>query len=111
MNRILSRLGLAGLALVAASGTALVAQQSTGTIKGQVMTHEGAPKAGVTISIVNLSTQLTLTHVTASDGRFVFFALPVGRYQITFTSAGRSYKQVVTAVLGQGMVVNFKWPA
>ena len=111
MNRIFSRLGLTAFAIVAASGTALVAQQSTGTIKGQVMTHDGAPMAGVTVRLVNQSTQLTLTHVTSSDGRFIFFALPVGRYMLTFTSGGHSYKQMVTAVLGQEMVASFKWPA
>jgi Carboxypeptidase regulatory-like domain len=111
MNRIFNRLGLTAVAIVA-GGTGLVAQQSTSTIKGMVTdAASGAPKAGVTVTVVNPANQLTITHQTDASGRFTFFALPVGRYQISYTFGGRSYKAERVGLLGQEADASFKWPA
>jgi Carboxypeptidase regulatory-like domain/TonB dependent receptor len=110
MNRIFNRLGLTAVAIVA-GGTGLIAQQSTSTIKGMVTdAASGAPKGGVTVTVVNPATQLTLTHVTDASGRFTFFALPVGRYQISYTSNGRTYKAERVGLLGQDTDASFKFP-
>ena len=111
MSRIFNRLGFTAFAIVAAAGTGLIAQQSTSTIKGTVTdAASGAPKSGVTVIVVNPSNQLTLTHKTDVNGRFTFFALPVGRYQISYSFNGRTYKAERIGLLGQEADASFKWP-
>lgn len=111
MNRIFPRLGLTALTIIG-GGTVLLAQQSTTTIRGRVTeAGTGANKVGVTVTIVNAASQLTMSHTTDANGRFVFFALPVGRYEVSFTFNGRTYKSQRTGLLGQDVSADFKWPA
>ena len=111
MNRIFHRLGFTAVAIVA-GGTGLMAQQTTTTIKGMVTdASSGGPRSGVTVTVVNLATQMRLTHQTDNNGRFVFFALPLGNYEISYTSSGRTYKAQRVSVLGEEVDASFKWPA
>ena len=110
MNRTISRLGLTAFALVA-GGTTLMAQQATGAIKGRVTNDKGAPKAGVTVTIVSKSTGFTRAAVTDAGGQFSFLALPVGSYNISYTSEGQTFKASRNASLGQETDASFlKWP-
>jgi len=106
-----NRLSVLGFAIIASSlGPAIYAQQSTSTLKGRVSTPNGDPKVGVLVTVINTSTQLTRTQRTGGSGMFVFFALPVGKYEITFSADGQTYKQTRSALLGQMVDVSFKWP-
>ena len=110
MNQTISRLGLTTLALVA-GGTMLVAQQSTGALRGRVADDRGVAKPGVTITIVNKATSFTRSAVTNQSGSFSFFALPIGSYDITYTLQGQSFKAARNASLGQETDASFlKWP-
>lgn len=68
MKRTLSRLGLTAFALVA-GGAVLVAQQATGALKGPVTSDKGAPKAGVTVTIVSKTTGLWAVRAARRVGR------------------------------------------
>lgn len=110
MNRTISRLGLTTLALIA-GGTMLVAQSSTGGLKGRVADDKGAAKPGVTVTIMNKSTSFTRSAVTSESGAFSFIALPIGTYDITYTFQGQSFKATRNASLGQDTDASFlKWP-
>ncbi len=110
MNRTSARLGFTVFALVA-GGTMLVAQQATGALKGRVTSDKGAPKVGVTVTIVSKATGLTRAAVTDAGGLFSFLALPIGGYTITYTSEGQTFRASRNASLGQETDASFlKWP-
>jgi hypothetical protein len=110
MNRILSRLGLTALVLVAGSPV-LVAQQSSGAIRGRVSDPSGAGKAGVLVSVANPSNGIQRSLQTDKNGNFNMAFLPVGRYDIVYGFQGQTYKAVKTVQLGQETDASFKWPA
>lgn len=111
MNRIFPRLGLTAFAIIAASGTALLAQQSSSTIRGRVSDPSGAGKAEVLVTAVNSATGIKRGVQTDKNGNFTFAFLPVGRYELTYTFQGQTYKAIRNAPLGQEIDASFKWPA
>ncbi len=111
MNRRFSRLGLTALALVA-GGTALVAQQATGAIRGRVTDDKGNAKVGVSVTVFNNATGFTRSARTDAGGLFSFIALPVGGYTVTYTLGTETFKQKRNASLGQETDASFlKWPS
>jgi hypothetical protein len=59
------------------------AQTITGQIAGRVTDSSGAALPGVTITVVNENTGLTVTRVTDGDGVYTFTNLPVGTYSVS----------------------------
>lgn len=76
------------VALACLSTLALFGQGSTsGTLTG-VVTQDGAPLPGVTVTVASPNLQGTRTTVTNDAGGYTFGALPPGEYTITFDLAG-----------------------
>src|SRR5688500_851321 len=63
-------------------------QITTGVIQGTVQDAAGGVLAGVSVTIVNVATNLTQERTTDENGRFVFLQLPTGRYTATFRLSG-----------------------
>ncbi len=81
-----SRLTLfASLALFLA--TALSGQGTTAELTG-VVTRDGAPLPGVTITIASPAMQGTRRTVSAVNGAFLFPAIPPGEFTVTFEREG-----------------------
>ena len=69
MNRIISRFGLTGLAIVAGSGVYAYAQTATtGTITGTITDGAGNPVSGAVVTAT--SSQTTRTITSSADGTF-----------------------------------------
>jgi hypothetical protein len=56
--------------------------QTTATLTGSVADPSGGALPGVQITIKHADTGFTQVGITGADGRFVFAALPVGRYEL-----------------------------
>jgi len=83
-------------------GSVLLAQQSTGTLKGRVTEKgTGAPKVGVTITAENQGTGFVRIVTSGSDGSFRLPILPLGNYKLNFKSADSTAAIIRTCSLGQ----------
>lgn len=86
-----------------------LAQTPTFTVEGVVTDDQQAVLPGATVTIRNVSTNLTRTAVTDAEGRYVFAALPPeGRYEITVELTGFStqLRNNLTFNAGQRAVIN-----
>ncbi len=110
MNRIFDRLTVAALLLIA-NGTGLLAQQSSSTLRGRVTETSGAGKVGVLVSVAHPETGVRRGLLTDKNGYFLFAFLPVGRYEITYSFQGQTFKATLKAILGQETDASFLWPA
>ncbi|MGN6269748.1 MAG: carboxypeptidase regulatory-like domain-containing protein [Sphingomonas sp.] len=93
-------IGVAAAALL--TPVAAYAQETTSTIRG-VVTGDGAPVGGATVTILHVPTNATQTVVTGSDGSFVANGLRVGGpYTVTVSAPGFEDTQVtdITTSLG-----------
>lgn len=61
----------------------LVAQRSTGNIRGVVTDSSGAALVGANVNVKNAGTGETRTATTNQQGEYVFTDLPVGMYDVT----------------------------
>ena len=69
------------------------AQASGGTLAGVVVTAEGTAVRGAVVTLAGNG--LLLHKVTDSDGRFAFFALPIGTYDVqSETSTGNATAEI-----------------
>ena len=59
------------------------AQTITGQIAGRVTDSSGGALPGVTVTVVNENTGLTITRTTDGSGVYTFTNLPVGRYTVS----------------------------
>ena len=64
------------------------AQETTGTITGQVKDPSGAVVPGATVKARNLGTNAESTSVTDGTGGYVVSRLPVGRYTVSIELSG-----------------------
>jgi hypothetical protein len=88
MTKIM-RYGLFVLVVLAFAGVASSQTQiTTGTLQGTVTDQTGALIAGADVVASNPATQAATTQQTDADGRFVFLALPPGRYSVTVSKTG-----------------------
>jgi hypothetical protein len=62
--------------------------QTRGTVTGRVTNDLGAPQSPVTVTLVNLDTEVERPAVTEDDGTFVFGGLRPGPYAIRVEEAG-----------------------
>jgi hypothetical protein len=78
-----------------------VALQATGTIRGRVLTPDGAlPVAGASVATG------FATATTAADGRFEFNDARLGPYTLSATLAGRLRAQVSIALTSNGQIAD-----
>ena len=59
-----------------------------GSIRGVVRNDSGAPVEGATVTAVNAENGAKFDSTTDAQGNYTFGALPVGKYDITISSAG-----------------------
>jgi hypothetical protein len=106
MNRVVSRLGLSTLALVA--GVVANAQSTTtGAISGTVTDGSGKAVAGATITAS--STQITRTTTTGPDGSYRLGLLNPGEWTLRVSRSGLStLTQKVFVTTNATQVSNFK---
>ena len=86
-------------------------QSTTGVIQGKIEDPTGALMAGANVAVKNLDTNYGREGTTDSDGRFVFLALPPGRYTVTVTGKQgfATLEQTnLTLTVGQAISLNLK---
>jgi hypothetical protein len=76
------------LVLVAGFAPHLSAQETTGTITGEVTDETGAVLPGVTVLVKNVNTGRTWNFVSTETGTYTAGLLPPGQYEITFELQG-----------------------
>jgi len=83
-NRAFIFVALLGCVLIAAP---LLAQNPTGTIRGQV-SHQDGPMPGVTVTADSPAMQGQKVAITGGEGEYIFRFLPPGDYTISFALDG-----------------------
>src|SRR2546428_5268491 len=83
----MKRRSLFALVVCWLSATGLMAQGLTGTLTG-VVTQEGNPLPGVTVTVTSPSLQGTRNSVTNEAGGYSIGALPPRDYRVSFELAG-----------------------
>lgn len=98
--------GLAVLAVVLAAFPIPAGAGQTGSIKGRITDQNGAPLDGAYLYLASPAKPGISNFMTSKTGRFSFFLLPPGSYQITVERPG--YKTVVVkgAVVFGGSTVS-----
>jgi outer membrane receptor protein involved in Fe transport len=93
---------LAVFAVALLFGGLAAAQETTGDIRGFISSADGATLPGVTVTVDNVSTGLSRTVITDSQGEFKIIALPPGKYSLTASLDGfQTYKRNVDVDLGR----------
>src|ERR1051325_10014626 len=87
------------------SAVAVMAQATTGTLRGTVTDSNGAAIAGATVTVKNDSTGTTGSFVTSSEGNFDAPALLPGSYTVT-TEAKGFKRSISTAVMVKIGIIN-----
>lgn len=96
------------LAILALASFQVSAQTTYGTISGMVKDESGGVTPGVTITVVNIETDLRRTTVTDDAGRYSVPQLPLGQYQVTAELSGfqRTVRTGITLTVGREAVVD-----
>jgi outer membrane receptor protein involved in Fe transport len=61
----------------------VMAQATTGTLKGTVVDPNGQAVAGASVTVVNEATGIEVTSTSNSEGAFIFTSLLPGKYKVT----------------------------
>jgi hypothetical protein len=88
------------LMILLLSGTYVLGQLGTSTIRGTITDPSGATVAGATVTITNLQTNLSRTQVTNSAGVYSFESIPPGEYKAEIEAKGFR-KSVVPRIQAQ----------
>jgi hypothetical protein len=88
------------VALLLSLSATVLAQTITGNISGRVTDTSGGVLPGVTITILNENTGLTVVRVTDENGTFVATNLPVGTYSVSAELQGFRKAQRTGFALG-----------
>jgi hypothetical protein len=85
------------------------ARLTGGDVTGTVRDQSGAVLPGVTVTVVNVATNVTRTAVSDDRGRYLVAALPPGTYHLTAELAGfaSERRDALTLVLGQTIEIDF----
>jgi outer membrane receptor for ferrienterochelin and colicin len=87
----------------------LMAQETTGSIRGVVTGPDNRPLAGATVTATNTETGLVRNAIAGDDGAYVIRLLPSGTYRVTVRRLG-SQQQERTGIrvsVGSSTPVNF----
>ena len=87
MLRFLTR-SLLVAALVAIAAPSFAQPAQTGTISGEIKDATGAVLPGVTVTLTSQDRGFARSTVTDENGRYVFPAVPIGRYTVKRHAAG-----------------------
>ena len=98
------------LALTLGPGGMLLAQETTGGIRGTVMDATGGSVPNATVDVTSPALVRALTTTTDAAGAFAFLSLPPGRYDLTVGAQGfRQYKQAgITVLVGRLLTIDVK---
>ncbi len=88
MSRRFTRLGLIAVAIVAGAVPAMAQGTQTASIAGKVVSADGSPISGVTVTISSPALQQQRTTITSADGNFRAPLLPPGEYRLIFSKSG-----------------------
>src|SRR5512139_1274866 len=93
------------LATVLSQPLSAAAQNITGQIEGRITDASGGVLPGVTVTVLNENTGLTVTRVTDASGVFTFTNLPVGTYTVSAELQGfRKAQRTGFALTADGRV-------
>src|SRR5689334_2158578 len=70
--------------MIGVSAAPALAQAPTATISGHVISADGLPLPGVTVSVIGPNLQGVRTAVTTANGDYIIPLLPPGEYAVTF---------------------------
>src|SRR5712691_7440928 len=76
----------------------VMAQATTGTLKGTVVDPNGQVVAGATVTVRNEGTGIEVASTSTSEGNFTFSNLVPGKYTVTVAPTGGFSKKAVTGV-------------
>jgi Carboxypeptidase regulatory-like domain len=84
-------------------------QITTGVIQGTVMDQSGAVMQGARVEAKESATNFTKNQSTNANGRFIFLAMPPGRYTLTISQSGFStiVQENLDLLVGQAINLNF----
>lgn len=99
-------LGASAFTLSVAIATPAAAQNSTGTISGQVRDGAGAPVSGAVIKARNEGTNQSISATSGADGRYTLSGLRPAPYNITTDVGGTAVSERVTIGIGQSATLD-----
>jgi hypothetical protein len=104
-----ARLAVVLFSLFALVSTSALAQQTTGSITGQVLDTQGAAIPGATVTARNVATGFARTAVSDAEGIYRLQALPVGTYDLLTELAGFATvdQKGIVLNIGQNLSVDF----
>lgn len=79
-----------------------VAQSTTGSVSGQIVTTSDAAVEGANVTIRNIETGFTRTVQVDADGNYRFASLPTGRYVIVANASGYEPNESQEFVISAG---------
>jgi hypothetical protein len=84
------------------------AAQVSANLSGQITDQSGATVSAASVTAKNLDTGISRTVLTDQGGRYRFFALPVGPYEVRVTKAGfaEGIRSGIRLVVGQDATVD-----
>ena len=108
----LGRLLLFAGVLAVLGGRGLVAQTTTGTIRGYVKDQNGAPLSGAQVQATNVATSVARSTTTGSDGSYVLPGLSPGTYDVIARHIGNSpARRRIVVQIGATLLADFALPA
>ena len=84
LSRALTAVFVAALLFTSAA----IAQNTTGTIRGNITTEGGGPATGATVTATNIATGLSRSNVSSDRGTYVLTGLVPGVYDVSFRRVG-----------------------
>ena len=98
------------IATLLASNSPVLAAATTGRIAGVLKDPSGALVPGGRVTITNLQSGDTRFTTSDQEGRYVFDAVPAGRYQVSAISSGfaESVRNDVTVTAGGETTIGFE---
>jgi hypothetical protein len=98
------------LVLLALLGpTELVAQTTTGMIRGRVLNDVGAPVVGADIALLNPQTGVQRTTISQQDGNYALVGVQPGTYELSVRMIGyTAAPQELRLLIGQTLVLDLR---